>query len=121
MMLNLSICVFLSLVTLTVPQESFLEGFPDVPLLRDMREIHPTSRFVFDTPSGTVAETVLITDQSIPEATKRYNVNLIALGWECASKANTLTCLRDQHKLALTFQKSVEKKTLIQLRVEPVK
>jgi hypothetical protein len=120
MILTLSILVSLSLAAPVLPQEPFLEGFPDVPLLKDMHEIHPTSRFVFDTPTGTVAETILTTDLSISEVIIRYNINLIALGWECAPQSDALMCLREKHKLALTFQKSVEKKTLIKLRVEPV-
>ncbi len=121
MILTLSILVSLSLAKPVLTQEPFLEGFPDVPLLKEMFEIHPTSRFVFDTPTGTVAETVLTTDLSINEVIKRYNINLLALGWECIPQSDALMCLREKHKLALTFQKSIEKKTIVKLRVEPVR
>ncbi|UTW55311.1 hypothetical protein [Kordiimonas sp. SCSIO 12610] len=112
---------FFFLSSLILPQETFLEGFPDVPILEGMVEIHPEGRFVFDTPSGTIAETIMISDYDEAEAIKRYSVNLIALGWNCTQSNIKLLCTRDQHRLILDTKKSTEKKTLINIRVEPNK
>ena len=102
-----------------MPQADFLEGFPDVPLLSGLEEINLNARFVFDTPTGTIAETTLNTKQSHVEVLKRYNTNLVALGWDCTHMPVKLICNRDQHILTLTTRKSNKMGTIIDLRIDP--
>ena len=61
-------------------EPAFIEGFGDFPLLPGYEE-KTGARLVFDTPSGTIAETILVTRLSWNDARKEYGIALEGLGW----------------------------------------
>lgn len=111
--------ITLTLSTLATSQDAFLEGFPDIPLLSGLQETHEGAKFIFDTPTGTIAETTLETNQSGSQVITRYYTNLKALGWDCSQNQTQLTCMRDHHKLTLASKDNAGNKTILTLRIEP--
>lgn len=101
-------------------QQVFLEGFPDVPLLDGVNEI-AEERVVFDTPAGTVAQTVLLGEKGAKEALSRYAANLPTFGWQCSHTQISLTCARDENILLFKTTETAEKSGRIILRLEPTK
>lgn len=78
---------------------SFLEGFPDVPLLNGFAE-QAEDRMIFDTVAGTIAETVLTSPHS--DALDRYESALKGLGWSCPTReVARLSCMKDHQNLSL--------------------
>lgn len=100
-------------------EDTFLEGFPDVPYLDVIRAVEGEP-VIFDTPSGTVAETTLQLATSGANAMELYRESLSALGWTCDSPALALTCSRYGNRLSLKSPNpSAQEGTLI-LRLEPI-
>lgn len=100
-------------------EDRFLDGFPDVPLIEGVREI-VEERVVFDTPAGTVAQTV-VTSNAAPTATlSNFGNALVALGWTCKQMDTLMGCDREGSKLTFRTDPESEDNTRIILRLEPV-
>lgn len=103
-----------------VAAERFLDGFPDIPLLPGVSEIMPENRLVFDTPSGTLAETALSATEGSARLIDRYAEALGGLGWVCRRTQARLTCLRSGQRI--TFESAAAKNTpsqMVRIRLEP--
>lgn len=116
----LGLAIFITLTGATAAEDTFIEGFPDVPLLAGIQE-DESSRTVFDTPSGTVAETTLIADQSAQDILLRYAADLPALGWACNGVATELHCVRESDELVFEPGTSAPGTARIILRLVPRK
>jgi len=60
--------------------DAFVPYFGDVPLMQGLTE-SLDDRILFDTPAGTIAETVLIGKVAAKNITAFYHDSLTALGW----------------------------------------
>lgn len=110
---------------------AFIEGFGDVPLLSGFT-YNPDQTVIFDTPAGTIAETLLFpidkTPAPLEKTLKDYQRVLTPLGWQCQIAA-ALLCAKDQVKLVLknitpdpnTRQPGNEKKVILHLKIQPQK
>ncbi|TNE61402.1 MAG: hypothetical protein EP335_15565 [Alphaproteobacteria bacterium] len=114
----LSIALFAT-VSAMADSDSFIDGFPDVPLLPGLNE-NPDDRTVFDTPSGTVAETTLLADRPAAAVIDDYSSDLPVLGWACDRDGRTLSCRRENDKLVFFDANPGENRGIIVLRLEPV-
>lgn len=101
-------------------EPTFLEGFPDVPVLPEVTENY-ADRVIFDTPSGTVAETSIRGDIKGREILDLYENKLIPFGWNCQRHPMSLTCTRENNRLLFLDRTPAKKKGLIILRLEPLK
>lgn len=101
-------------------EDTFLEGFPDVPLLPVVKALEDDP-VIFDTPSGTVAEARLLLAGTPANAMKSYRESLIALGWGCAPAAPTMVCKREENRLTFTSSAPDAKAAKLILRLEPQK
>ena len=97
----------------------FIDGFPDVPLLAGVKEATPDARIIFDTPAGTVAETVITSPESAPVLLSKYVSSLRGLGWLCHKSTTGLDCRRSKNRLTLTPVASTEIGSNITIRLEP--
>lgn len=100
--------------------EPFIEGFPDVPLLEGLQEIE-SERIVFDTPSGTVAETILASESPAAGYIASYAASLPSFGWTCERQELVLRCKRDNNSLIFKVSNPKAKNGRIILRLEPKK
>jgi len=98
--------------------ETFIAGFPDVPLIEGVREV-TTERIVFDTPSGTVAEILITSIGPAKQVLDRYATALPAFGWLCQREALKLSCVREGNSLSFTNKNPKNKSGRIILRLEP--
>ncbi len=91
--------------------ESFIEGFGDVPKLEGISEIKD-EKIVFDTPAGTYAEAFFIISATKGVLIKQYREALSALGWKEKPLPKAIdgsyTFYKDHEMLALTFYKRGE-------------
>jgi hypothetical protein len=99
-------------------EPTFLEGFPDVPVIDGVHEV-ASERVVFDTPGGTVAQTTLQTRDTVHKALLNFNDALVALGWNCKPASESMLCTRDTSKLVFQAPEPEQKPTRIILRLEP--
>ena len=99
-------------------QDTFLEGFPDIPHLDDF-DIIDDSLMVFDSASGTVAEVSMYTGKSITEGLTAYKDSLGGLGWSCARVKSRISCERDGFLLTVIASQDKEKRARVTLRSEP--
>jgi len=100
--------------------EPFIEGFPDVPLLEGLEEIEG-ERIVFDTPSGTVAKTVLTAKSPAAGYIASYAASLPSFGWTCERQELVLRCKRDNNSLMFKVSNPKATNGRIILRLEPKK
>lgn len=99
-------------------QDSFLEGFPDIPHL-DGFDIIDESLMVFDSASGTVAEVSMYTDKSITEGLTAYNDSLGGLSWSCVRVKSRISCQRDGFLVTIIASQDRQKRARVTLRSEP--
>ena len=97
----------------------FLEGFPDVPLLESLIE-DEDNRVVFDTPSGTVAETMIRAEIQGRKVLNLYETKLVPFGWQCQRHPTSLTCIREKDRLLFLDKNPAAKNGIIILRLEPL-
>jgi len=100
--------------------QSFLEGFPDVPILAGVRGIDGESVF-FDTPSGIIAEVKLLIEGGGDQVMNIYAESLTGLGWSCEKKPQSLLCARDKNRLIFIDTDPKVKNGRLILRLEPIK
>jgi hypothetical protein len=101
-------------------EQTFLEGFPDVPLVAGVRGVDGES-VLFDTPSGTIAEVKLLIEGGAEHVFAAYKQTLAAFGWACETKPQTLICLREKNRLVFFDTDPRRKNGTIILRLEPIK
>ena len=101
-------------------EQSFLEGFPDVPILAGVRGIDGESVF-FDTPSGIIAEVKLLIEGDGEQVMNTYAQALAGLGWVCEKKPQSLRCGRDKTRLIFFDTDPTVKNGRLILRLEPIK
>lgn len=106
--------------TVGAEEPTFLEGFPDVPLPPEVTE-DDAERVVFDTPSGTFAETSIRGDMKGREILDLYENKLIPFGWNCQRHPMSLTCTRENNRLLFLDKTPAKRTGLIILRLEPLK
>lgn len=97
----------------------FIEGFPDVPMLDNVRGMEGEPVF-FDTLSGTVAEVTLLIEGGGDKAMEAYDTALGALGWQCETGPQFLRCDREANRLVFFDPDPKVKNGRIILRLEPV-
>ena len=101
------------------PEQVFIEGFPDVPLLAGLEE-QAEDRVVFDAPSGTVAETVIRSNKAGKLVIDDYAKELVVFGWSCARQAMNMRCTREKSALVFLNKTPAKKTGVIILRLRPV-
>lgn len=101
-------------------EQTFLDGFPDVPLVAGIRDVDGES-VLFDTPSGTIAEVKLLVEGGADHVFDNFKEALAALGWSCAKKPQALTCEREKNRLVFFDTDPRRKNGTIILRLEPIK
>ncbi len=99
-------------------EESFIDGFPDVPLLSGVRGIDGESVF-FDTPSGTIAEVKLLVEGGGDKLMADYAEALAGLGWACTKSPQALRCEREENRLIFFDPDPRVKNGTVILRLEP--
>lgn len=109
-----------ALETSVAAQETqrFLNGFPDVPHLDIIASLQDDP-VVFDTNSGTVAETVIEFSVPVEDAIKTYGEALAGLGWTCSKVALQLTCVREDMMVQFKPPEVVPNTPTLILRLEP--
>jgi len=99
-------------------EESFIDGFPDVPMLPVIRAIEGEP-VVFDTPGGTVAEATLMLEGTAAKAMESYRESLTALGWTCDNPTTAMHCWREENRLTFKHPADNEAGDRLILRLEP--
>lgn len=105
---------------ISAEEPDFIEGFPDVPLLPEVTE-DQAERVVFDTPSGTVAETSIRANMKGRKILDLYEDKLIPFGWKCQRHPMSLTCKRENNRLLFLDKTPAKRNGIIILRLEPLK
>lgn len=114
----LLICAVTAVSFSAKADQVFLEGFPDVPLLEGVEEDFG-DRVVFDTPSGTVAETSIRAQKSGGTVLDAYAKELPVFGWKCDRLPQGMRCSREKNSLVFLDQAPSTSEALIILRLEP--
>ena len=81
----------------------FIADFGDVPLMKGLVELDG-ERVIFDTESGTIAETILVGTLKVTDILEFYSQSLKQLGWEkieAGHSSKRLTFVRDRQVLSL--------------------
>jgi|GEM_PF-1702644 len=99
-------------------EESFIDGFPDVPMLSVIRAIEGEP-VVFDTPGGTVAQATLLLEGTPARAMETYRESLTGLGWTCDSPTTAMHCWREENRLTFTGVTGEDGTARLMLRLEP--
>ncbi|MFC3052216.1 hypothetical protein [Kordiimonas pumila] len=118
-MRNLLLALFFITTSAWSADQVFLEGFPDVPLLDGLSE-QADDRVIFDTPSGTVAETVIRAKIPAKQVLNTYSKELVTFGWDCARGPLSLTCERENDRLVFLDDDPDASEGIMILRLEPV-
>ncbi|MBL4837016.1 MAG: hypothetical protein JKY34_05510, partial [Kordiimonadaceae bacterium] len=100
-------------------EQVFIEGFPDVPLLEGMEE-QAGERLVFDAPSGTVAETMILANKSGKAIIDDYARELAVFGWLCVRQPMAMRCHREKNALVFLNKAPAKKTGIIILRLKPL-
>ncbi len=119
--INHTLIIFLVCFSVSATaQDTFIEGFPDIPKLDIIKQIigEPV---VFDTPSGTVAEITFRTKNKGENALNAYEEALISLGWTCKHPPKSLACVRGANTVVLLDDAPSENNGRIILRLSPTK
>ncbi len=119
----LNLFSFISLFYLTSAalaiEDGFLLGFDDVPLLDGYKELNPKNRVIFDTPSGTIAETTVLVPVSEKSPIPAYNAALAGLGWSCNVNKMKLSCRRDSVSLEIEKHHTTKAVTTLIVKMSP--
>ena len=98
--------------------ERFIDGFPDVPYLEIISTI-VGEPVMFDTNSGTVAETTIQFSVSTEQAIRAYGTALKGLGWTCSKTGLSLRCLREDNMVQFEPASGDNAASTLILRLEP--
>lgn len=100
----------------------FIANFGDVPLMKGLTELDD-ERIIFDTESGTIAETVLVGKIKGSDILAFYGESLKQLGWQkltAGSSSSRLTYVRDNQILSLRLFSTSDANSLL-VHLEPKK
>lgn len=99
-------------------EESFIDGFPDVPMLSVIRALEGEP-MVFDTPGGTVAEATFLLEGTAAKAMESYRESMTGLGWTCDSPTAAMHCWREENRLTFKGAAGEDGIARLVIRLEP--